>query len=307
MFVALYVVGRKEIVSKRERETWWDETVESLVKQKRKLWKEWQKEGSKEKYLDAKSKAKSGKNVAKEKFSQLESSDGKNFIFKLAKRMKRETQDIVGDKCVKNDEGCLTYNDSAKVKARKSYYERLLNVEFMWNSDSFSDLNPKIGPPLYITEEMISKAIAKMKTGKAAGPSGIVIEMIRSAGKEIIKSITNLADRIIKEGCIPSDWNLSYIVSLCKGKGDALSRHSYRGLKLLDQVMKIIERVLDSVIRSQVDIDSMQFGFIPGRGITDAIFILRQLQEKHLGKHKPLYFDFVALEKAFDRVPRKVL
>ena len=123
MFVALYVVGRKEIVNKRERETWWDKTVESLLKQKRKLWKEWQKEGSKEKYLDAKSKAKSGKNVAKEKFSQLESSDGKNFIFKLAKRMKRETQDIVGDKCVKNDEGCLTYNDSAKVKARKSYYE----------------------------------------------------------------------------------------------------------------------------------------------------------------------------------------
>ena len=67
------------------------------------------------------------------------------------------------------------------------------------------DLNPKIGSPLYITEEMISKAIAKMKTGKAAGPSGIVIEMIRSAGKEIIKSITNLTNRIIKEGCIPSD------------------------------------------------------------------------------------------------------
>ena len=64
----------------------------------------------------------------------------------------------------------------------------------MWYSDSLPDLNPKIGPPLYITEEVISKAIAKMKTGKAAGPSGILIEMIRSAGKEIIKSITNLAN-----------------------------------------------------------------------------------------------------------------
>ena len=74
----------------------------------------------------------------------------------------------------------------------------------MWYSDSLPDLNPKIGPPLYITEEVISKAIAKMKTGKAAGPSGILIEMIRSAGKEIIKSITNLANRIIKEGRIPS-------------------------------------------------------------------------------------------------------
>ena len=71
-----------------------------------------------------------------EKFSQLESSDGNNFIFKLAKRMKREKIDIVDDKCVKNDEGCVTYNDSTKLKAWKSHYERLLNIEFMWNSDS---------------------------------------------------------------------------------------------------------------------------------------------------------------------------
>ena len=47
-----------------------------------------------------------------------------------------------------------------------------------------------------------------MKTGKAAVPSGIVIEMIRSASTEIIES-KNLANRIIKEGHIPSDWNLS--------------------------------------------------------------------------------------------------
>ena len=124
-----------------------------------------------------------------------------------------------------------------------------------------------------------------MKTGKAAGLSRIVIEMIRSAGKEIINSITNFANRIIKEGCIPSDWNFSYIVSLYKGKGDALSRDNYRGLKLLDQVMKIIERVLYSVIRSQIDISSMQFSFMPGRGTENTIFILCQLQEKHLGKH----------------------
>ena len=41
-----------------------------------------------------------------------------------------------------------------------------------------------------------------MKTGRTAGPSGIVIEMIRSAGQEIIKSITNLVNRIIKEGAL---------------------------------------------------------------------------------------------------------
>ena len=110
----------------------------------------------------AKREAKLGTHVAKrkaqeEKFSKLESSDGKNFIFKLAKRMKCENQDIAGDNCVKNDEGCLTYNDPAKLKAWKSHYERLLNIEFMWNSDSLPDLNRKLGPPLYITEEPLQK------------------------------------------------------------------------------------------------------------------------------------------------------
>ena len=64
---------------------------------------------------------------------------------------------------------------------------------------------------------------------------------------------------------------------------------------------------MEVLIRDKVDIDAMQFGFRPGRGTTDAIFILRQLQEKYLAKHKVIYFAFVDLEKAFDRVPRKVI
>ena len=41
----------------------------------------------------------------------------------------------------------------------------------------------------------------------------------------------------------------------------------------------------------------MQFGFILGCGTTDLIFIIRQLQEKHLIANKPLYMAFVYLEK----------
>ena len=40
---------------------------------------------------------------------------------------------------------------------------------------------------------------------------------------------------------------------------------------------------------------------------TDVIFILPQLQEKHLAANKPLYMAFVDLEKAFDPVPRDVI
>ncbi|KAI8481620.1 hypothetical protein Bbelb_406210 [Branchiostoma belcheri] len=131
--------------------------------------------------------------------------------------------------------------------------------------------------------------------------------MLQAGAEFMADQIASLTNAIIKEERIPNDWNLSYIINCYKGKGDPLERGNYRGLKLLDQVLKVVERVLEPMIREQVHIDSMQFGFTPGRGTTDAIFILRQLQEKFLSKRKDLYFMFVDLEKAFDRVPREVL
>ena len=46
---------------------------------------------------------------------------------------------------------------------------------------------------------------------------------------------------------------------------------------------------------------------MPERGTTDAILIARQLQERFLDKNKNIYFVFIDLEKAFSRVPHKVL
>ena len=80
---------------------------------------------------------------------------------------------------------------------------------------------------------------------------------------------------------------------------------SYRGIKLLEYVMKVAEKVFKNRIRQQIDIDDMQFGFMTGKGTTDTIFIARQMQEKLRAKGK-LDFGFVDLEKSFDRVPREV-
>ena len=60
-------------------------------------------------------------------------------------------------------------------------------------------------------------------------------------------------------------------------------------------------------IQDLVDIDAMQFGFIPGKGAMDAIFIARQLQERYLEEKKKLSFASVDLEKAFDLVPERWL
>ena len=146
-----------------------------------------------------------------------------------------------------------------------------------------------------------------MKNGKAPGPSGIVSEMLKASLETSGEVVTSLANAIIREERIPSEWNDSYILSLFKGKGSASALGNYRGLKLTDHVLKVLERTVEKHIREIIPVDEMQFGFMPGVGTTDAIFIMRQLQEKYLAKRRNLCLAFVDLEKAFDRVPRKVI
>ena len=55
------------------------------------------------------------------------------------------------------------------------------------------------------------------------------------------------------------------------------------------------------------EFDEMQCGSMSGRGTTDVIFIVRQLQEKNLAANKPLYMAFVDLEKVINRVPWDVI
>ena len=59
-------------------------------------------------------------------------------------------------------------------------------------------------------------------------------------------------------------------------------------------------------LRRIVSVDEIQFGFMPERETIEAKFILRRMQEEYHAKGKMFCMCFVFLEKAFDKVPRKV-
>ena len=142
---------------------------------------------------------------------------------------------------------------------------------------------------------------------KATGPSEVSVKMIVASGEIGMKVLMELCQRILDGREMPDEWKTSVIVVIFKGKGDAVSCGSYTEVKLLEYAMKIVERVLERQIRTLVNLNKMQFGFMPGNGTADAIFIVRRMQEEYQKKDKKLYMCFVDMEKAFDRVPRKVI
>ena len=233
-------------------------------------------------------------------------------VYCLANKLRKENADVVGDKPVKNDAGEMSMSGDSKRKAWLEHYQRLLNAEFDWDQNHLSDDLPVEGPPIPITIDMVKKTISQIKAGKAPGPLGIVVEMIRAVGDMGASMIRDLAAAIICDGKVPSDWEQSFIVCLYKVKGDANGK-GYLPWSQVDRTgHESPGEDFDGLIRQVVSIHDSQFGFVPGGGTTDAIFVIRQLQEKYLAANKRLYMAFIDLEiidleKAFDRVPRKVI
>ena len=83
---------------------------------------------------------------------------------------------------------------------------------------------------------------------------------------------------------MPEDWKTSVMVLIYKGKGDVINCGAYRGVKLLEYGMKIVQRVLKKRIRALLEVDDMQFGFMPERGTTGALFIMRRMQGEYREK-----------------------
>ena len=122
-----------------------------------------------------------------------------------------------------------------------------------------------------------------------------------------IQMLCKLFNCIMHTEQMPSAWRQSILIPFFKRNGDIQECKNYRGIKLLSPTFKILERVVDRRIGQCTNIHAheSQFGFMPGRSTTYAIFILRPTIEKHRKGQKNIRVTFIYLEKAFDRIPRE--
>ena len=249
--------------------------------------------------------AKARNKAYEELYKKLKTKEGENELLKIAKQRNRQNKDVQQVRVIKSKTGEMLMEEE-KVKQRwKEYFDNLPNQK---NPREKREMRTKEGERNVkdISGEEVRIGLRKIKKGNAQGPDDIPVEVWIALGNKGVKFLVNFFNRFLKGEKMPDESRRSVLVPF-KGKGDIKECGNYRGIKLLRHTMKLWERVIEARIRKEVTIAEQQFGFMPGRITTDAIFCLRMRLEKWTEGKKAVHYAFIDLEKAHDRVPRKEL
>ena len=169
--------------------------------------------------------------------------------------------------------------------------------------ETLDEENP---PDEEITPEELGLVLKQLKNGKSPGEDRITAEMFKYMGENAKRLLLELINKAWKEGKTPEEWHTALILPIFK-KGDKGDCKNYRGITLINTIMKTIEKVIDNRLRTKLDhkLAEPQSGFRRGRSIQDHIFSIKQLIEKMDNKDSQIYASFIDMEKAFDMVPRQ--
>ena len=307
------VLGITARQRKEDKETWWwDEEVQESIRKKREAKKRWdmqRDEESKQEYKETRREAK--KEVAKAKaraydelYEGLDTKEGEKIVYRLARQRHQAGKDVQQVRMMKDNDGTVLTDEESVLRRWKEYFEGLMNEENARERrlDDGRRVNMEVEG---ITKEEVKASMRKMKSGKAVGPDNIPVEVWKCLGETALEFLTKLFNRTMESERMPEAWRKSVLVPIFKNKGDAQCCSNYRGIKLISHTMKLWERVVEKRIRREVTFCEQQYGFMPGKSTTDALFALRVLMEKYREGQEELHCVFVDLEKAYDRVPRE--
>ncbi|CAH9115852.1 unnamed protein product [Cuscuta epithymum] len=192
--VAKEVLGEsKGCLPPKKDTSWWNDDVKQAIRNKRYCYKKLGTSRSDENieaYKEARRQAKkavkeSQGKVNKELYEKLDSKEGEQDIYKLARLRDRRTQDIGKVKCVKDVDQRILMEDIEIKERWRSYFDTL------FNGNKVQDIGDLTIPDCMVNRDFVRRiqptevkeALRKMGRKKAVGPDGIPIEAWRSLEK----------------------------------------------------------------------------------------------------------------------------
>ncbi|KAK3565433.1 hypothetical protein QTP86_009698 [Hemibagrus guttatus] len=309
------VLGVSSGRRKEDKETWWwNEEVQDSIQRKRLAKKKWdmdRTEENRQEYKELQRRVKREVSKAKQKaydelYTRLDTREGEKDLYRLARQRDRDGKDVQQVRVIKDRDGRVLTSEESVQRRWKEYFEELMNEENEREKrvEGVNSVEQKVDK---IRKDEVRKALKRMKSGKAVGPDDIPVEVWKCLGEAAVEFLASLFNRVLESERMPEEWRRSVLVPIFKNKGDVQSCSNYRGIKLMSHTMKVWERVVEARLRKVVEFCEQQYGFMPRKSTTDAIFALRILMEKYRDGQKELHCVFVDLEKAYDRVPREEL
>ncbi|KAK3552760.1 hypothetical protein QTP86_022345, partial [Hemibagrus guttatus] len=308
------VLGVSSGRRKEDKETWWwNEEVQDSIQRKRLAKKKWdmdRTEENRQEYKELQRRVKREVSKAKQKvydelYTRLDTREGED-LYRLARQRDRDGKDVQQVRVIKDRDGRVLTSEESVQRRWKEYFEELMNEENEREKrvEGVNSVEQKVDK---IRKDEVRKALKRVKSGKAVGPDDIPVEVWKCLGEAAVEFLASLFNRVLESERMPEEWRRSVLVPIFKNKGDVQSCSNYRGIKLMSHTMKLWERVVEARLRKVVEICEQQYGFMPRKSTTDAIFALRILMEKYRDGQRELHCVFVDLEKAYDRVPREEL
>ncbi|KAK3553431.1 hypothetical protein QTP70_003591 [Hemibagrus guttatus] len=309
------VLGVSSGRRKEDKETWWwNEEVQDSIQRKRLAKKKWdmdRTEENRQEYKELQRRVKREVSKAKQKaydelYTRLDTREGEKDLYRLARQRDRDGKDVQQVRVIKDRDGRVLTSEESVQRRWKEYFEELMNEENEREKrvEGVNSVEQKVDK---IRKDEVRKALKRMKSGKAVGPDDIPVEVWKCLGEAAVEFLASLFNRVLESERMPEEWRRSVLVPIFKNKGDVQSCSNYRGIKLMSHTVKLWERVVEARLRKVVEICEQQYGFMPRKSTTDAIFALRILMEKYRDGQRELHCVFVDLEKAYDRVPREEL
>ncbi|KAK3553051.1 hypothetical protein QTP86_031188 [Hemibagrus guttatus] len=309
------VLGVSSGRRKEDKETWWwNEEVQDSIQRKRLAKKKWdmdRTEENRQEYKELQRRVKREVSKVKQKaydelYTRLDTREGEKDLHRLARQRDRDGKDVQQVRVIKDRDGRVLTSEESVQRRWKEYFEELMNEENEREKrvEGVNSVEQKVDK---IRKDEVRKALKRMKSGKAVGPDDIPVEVWKCLGEAAVEFLASLFNRVLESERMPEEWRRSVLVPIFKNKGDVQSCSNYRGIKLMSHTMKVWERVVEARLRNVVEICEQQYGFMPRKSTTDAIFALRILMEKYRDGQRELHCVFVDLEKAYDRVPREEL
>ncbi|XP_064121710.1 uncharacterized protein LOC135226196 [Macrobrachium nipponense] len=213
----------------------------------------------------------------KDLYENVDMLEGQRNVHRIANARDKATKDLTHIKQIEDRNGKVLTKEGEIKSSWREYFENLLKEENSWNTIEEEIANEREVPR--ISRREVRRALSKMKKGKGVGPDGIPVEVWRCLGKEGINILWDLFNKIYQQEKISDAWRNSLLIPIYKDKGDIQDCTNYRGIKLMAHTLKVYERIREARLRDETSVSEEQFGFMLGKGTTDAIFVLQLAME----------------------------